>query len=82
MYEFFVHWSPRVPGTTHHGEGQADEPGFIAMETTDGVTTNSKSTETPDTSVASAQMTSGASCSRQSSKKWQVGLLYASCYWP
>lgn len=63
MYDFFMHWSPQIPGTD--GEVGLSERGFIAVETSPGGIV-----QNDDSSGTGAAATTG--CVRQSSKRWQV----------
>jgi len=62
MYEFFMHWSPSVPGTDD--EVGLTDRGFIAMEA-------SPSGVIPSEDLTTTTTTTGG-CNRQSSKQWQV----------
>jgi hypothetical protein len=63
MYDFFMHWSPQIPGTD--GEVGLAERGFIAVEASPGGIV-----QNDDSSGTGAAATTG--CVRQSSKRWQV----------
>ena len=63
MYEFFVHWSPHIPGTDD--EAGLEDRGFIAMEAS------------PSGHAQINEELSTPGCTRHSSKKWQVTIVTA-----